>query len=1492
MLIAKDRIKELTSTTGAGTLTLTGAEAGFQAFSVLGNATKCYYTITDVNSTDWEVGQGTYNSNTLTRDVVLESSNSGTAISLSATGSTVFVTYPANKSAYSDVGVNRDYLASGNIDAGKPLILNTDNSVTQVAETPSTIPAGLGTKATTEIASSVYDQQVAMGINGQFVSAYRQGSDFMCQVNTISSDDLKTITHGTSQLTFNLSTGTDVAIVYQPNVDKYVLFYRDGSNYLTASVMTLSGTGASATLTAATPVTIMSDAMQGNPSNNDFTYDTSTYLIIGSWRQSNVAYTCSMSISGTTITGNSSVTIPIPSTYTGGGVTRCSYSSTANKIVYLYTSSADQLMYTTIGTVSGTTINFGSAAVVSTPSGATINASDMCVGVDSNGVVVLSYLTEDLGTNYSLWSQAGTLSGTTITWGTASQVSNVIALGNAANECTIGSIASGKMIIARGVNSTSPSYLNKGIFVIITSSGTTVTNGTVQEYSQTDSRYPCVSTNYSKTQAVINWGDSASMDMNNIIYLESAQAGANETNLSNNYFGVASTNVVSGEQVGVNRSGSFNNNQSGMTAGVDQYVTSTGLIKERTTTTTVTDSNPTVSTVTTQDGSAYSNGGNSISYESTSGYYVRGRMEPSTNYPVVESGTWTSNSAGISWGTPTVLSSNNLRNYVAVTTGGGYSHVAYCTRENSNENAKITPVAISGSGAITLGTTTTVFTKATTSSFTDAISVEYDTSSNTIISFFNDGSTANSSSIIVASPLQMNGANYSFNSSDNVNILNGIEVYKTTTITVFDPDTQRTIFFYTKNNSPTSINGIVISCTGTTISLGATQTASFNTKPIDGGWSTATYDTQNNKIVFVYEASSPTNSAKYSIVTVTGGATNTLSYTADAYLFSNTSTKNETANITYDADANKLLYVYPDYFTYHFRCNTLTSNGSSLTSTQDVEISSEEWRENTPDNTSSIYVNNKGVAYSFGGRDGSYQIVNFTQFFNTVSTTVVNGSQFVGTARGGTDLELSEPPVELVGMANGSITKGKPVILRTDEDFEQVSQSNLSVTFAQGSEIEVLSGWQDQNSLSYDITQNKFLVAYRDQDRSLYGYCKVLSVSGTTVSYGSESSSFSSAGAAIIDSVYDAESGNHVIFYYNTSNQYGYSVVATISGTSVTFGTPIAFQSSNTNSRGTCFYDSADKKVVWVGGIFNGSTYSLKAIVGTVSGTSINFGTISDSGVTESDYYSSAYDKNSSVGVYAYMNAFGDGYMGTLSISGTSITWNTPVNFYGTTNVTQFFDSMTYDSVNKKIIHTFRDSQNGKLMAIVATISGTSLSLGTVVEAVSNANGGNTNSFSIVGTNQGAIPLVYRDANSPYYLKYLQGTVSGTSISFSGGVSLNSQSIQDIPSIAYSTNDYGIVTAYAESSAHDLQAVAVTPSGTVITNNLNATNFIGFAQNTVSDNEDVKVAIISQSDENQSGLTTASQYYVQVDGTLSTTAGTPSVLGGTALSSTKILIKS
>ena len=100
-LVVKDRVQETTTTTGTGTVTLAGAVSGFQTFSVIGDGNTCYYAIT--SGTDFEVGIGTYTASgtTLSRDTILESSNSGSAINLSGT-SNVFVTYPAEKSAHLD----------------------------------------------------------------------------------------------------------------------------------------------------------------------------------------------------------------------------------------------------------------------------------------------------------------------------------------------------------------------------------------------------------------------------------------------------------------------------------------------------------------------------------------------------------------------------------------------------------------------------------------------------------------------------------------------------------------------------------------------------------------------------------------------------------------------------------------------------------------------------------------------------------------------------------------------------------------------------------------------------------------------------------------------------------------------------------------------------------------------------------------------------------------------------------------------------------------------------------------------------------------------------------------------------------------------------------------------------------------------------------------------------------------------------------------------
>lgn len=93
-----DRVRENTSSTGVGGLSLTGAPAGFQRFSaVLASGDTTYYSLEENDK--FEVGIGTYGSNNLERTTVLSSSNSGNKISLGGSG-IVFITYPASKAIF------------------------------------------------------------------------------------------------------------------------------------------------------------------------------------------------------------------------------------------------------------------------------------------------------------------------------------------------------------------------------------------------------------------------------------------------------------------------------------------------------------------------------------------------------------------------------------------------------------------------------------------------------------------------------------------------------------------------------------------------------------------------------------------------------------------------------------------------------------------------------------------------------------------------------------------------------------------------------------------------------------------------------------------------------------------------------------------------------------------------------------------------------------------------------------------------------------------------------------------------------------------------------------------------------------------------------------------------------------------------------------------------------------------------------------------------
>lgn len=105
-LVLADRVRETTTTAGSGTITLAGAEPGYQSFSAVGDGNQTYYVI--AGDTEWEVGIGTYTASgtTLSRDTVLSSSASGAKVTFSAGSKRVFVSYPSEKSVNLDISGN------------------------------------------------------------------------------------------------------------------------------------------------------------------------------------------------------------------------------------------------------------------------------------------------------------------------------------------------------------------------------------------------------------------------------------------------------------------------------------------------------------------------------------------------------------------------------------------------------------------------------------------------------------------------------------------------------------------------------------------------------------------------------------------------------------------------------------------------------------------------------------------------------------------------------------------------------------------------------------------------------------------------------------------------------------------------------------------------------------------------------------------------------------------------------------------------------------------------------------------------------------------------------------------------------------------------------------------------------------------------------------------------------------------------------------------
>jgi hypothetical protein len=135
-LVINDRVKETTTTTGTGAVSLAGAVTGFETFAAgIGNSNTVYYCIAHQDQAEFEVGLGTLDgdSSDLTRTTVISSSNSDSAVNFSSGTKDVFCTVPASKMVFedanNDVTIGRNLTVTGDLTiSGDDLTLTTNTS--------------------------------------------------------------------------------------------------------------------------------------------------------------------------------------------------------------------------------------------------------------------------------------------------------------------------------------------------------------------------------------------------------------------------------------------------------------------------------------------------------------------------------------------------------------------------------------------------------------------------------------------------------------------------------------------------------------------------------------------------------------------------------------------------------------------------------------------------------------------------------------------------------------------------------------------------------------------------------------------------------------------------------------------------------------------------------------------------------------------------------------------------------------------------------------------------------------------------------------------------------------------------------------------------------------------------------------------------------------------------------------------------------------------
>ena len=387
-------------------------------------------------------------------------------------------------------------------------------------------------------------------------------------------------------------------------------------------------------------------------------------------------------------------------------------------------------------------------------------------------------------------------------------------------------------------------------------------------------------------------------------------------------------------------------------------------------------------------------------------------------------------------------------------------------------------------------------------------------------------------------------------------------------------------------------------------------------------------------------------------------------------------------------------------------------------------------------------------------------------------------------------------------------------------------------------------------TITWDSGQDRFCIFYCDEhsNQDLFK-CRPGKLTGNTITLSGDVVLFPSSqvierGVVTHGSVYDPDSGKIVVAFADGSGN-AYAYVCTIDP-SLPFNNSVTFGARTTITTGDvqgvdCTYDTVNNKVlVQVRKGSSGDVY-MTSYVGTVSGTSISFGSADTIVSTQTTGAMGIVYMTEQQKVFCiYNDSANDGgrlYSKIGTVSGDSITWGTGVKC-GTNNntlvIANAYASLTYDTYSKLPAMTWRATSSGDSIAVVSVKS-----------------------------------------------------ISGTTPTFSNIVEVSGGGGCQRPFIDNLDSDAGVLNIFMNSSGNGKYVVVKTSSTTT---NVTGENFLGLSAASYTNGQEATIQISGNNNSNQSGLTPGQNYFVQNNGTLGLTAASPKVYAGTAVSATKLIV--